>query len=155
MRSSSGVPSAWASPRVRAALRQISTFGAVSAATTILDFALFNLMVITEAVPVVAANTLSYSAGIAASYLLNKRFTFGGGGRDKRIHEVALFLLFNVGGLALNNLAVALVADLRSTLLLNVMKLLAGAVAAAVKFIGFKRWVYPVGLPIEEPPETV
>lgn len=140
----------WSNERLRAILKQVSTFGAVSIATTILDFALFNLMVVTRAVPVVPANTLSYSAGIAASYLLNKRFTFGGGGRNKRSHEVALFVLFNIGGLALNNLAVALVADVRSTLLLNAMKLLAGVVAAIVKFVGFKRWVYPVAVPADE-----
>lgn len=147
---SPGGAASWSNEQLRAILKQVSTFGAVSLATTILDFALFNLMVVTRAVPVVTANTLSYSAGIAASYLLNKRFTFGGGGRDKRSHEVALFVLFNIGGLALNNLAVALVADVRSTLLLNAMKLLAGIVAAVVKFVGFKRWVYPVGLPPEE-----
>lgn len=138
------------SGRFRATVKQVSTFGAVSIATTILDFALFNLMILNSGVPVVAANTFSYSAGIAASYLLNKRFTFGGGGREKRTHEVALFVLFNIGGLALNNLAVALVADVRSTLLLNAMKLLAGLMAAIVKFIGFKRWVYPVGVPTQE-----
>lgn len=136
------------SARFGATVKQVSTFGAVSVATTILDFALFNLMILNSGVPVVVANTLSYSAGIAASYLLNKRFTFGGGGRDKRSHEVALFVLFNIGGLALNNLAVALVADVRSTLLLNAMKLLAGLMAAIVKFIGFKRWVYPHGVPV-------
>jgi putative flippase GtrA len=128
----------------RAIARQVSTFGAVSVATTILDFALFNVLILTESIPVVAANTISYSTGIVASYLLNKRFTFTGGGRDKRSHEVALFLLFNILGLGLNNLAVGLVADVRSTLLLNVMKLLAGVVAAIVKFVGFKRWVYPI-----------
>lgn len=128
----------------RAVARQLSTFGAVSIATTILDFGLFNVLIFGDSVPVVAANTISYSAGIVASYLLNKRFTFAGGGREKRSQEVALFLMFNILGLGLNNLAVALVADVRSTLLLNVMKLLAGATAAIVKFVGFKRWVYPV-----------
>ncbi len=136
--------------RLRAVAKQLSTFGAVSVTTTILDFGLFNLLILAEGVPVVAANTMSYSVGIGASYLLNKRFTFGGGGRDKRSHEVALFVLFNVAGLGLNNLAVALVADIRSTLLLNAMKLLAGAVAAVAKFIAFKRWVYPVGLAAAE-----
>lgn len=128
----------------RAIARQISTFGAVSVATTLLDFALFNALIFSDAVPVVAANTISYSAGIVASYLLNKRFTFAGGGREKRSQEVALFLVFNILGLGLNNVAVALVADVRSTLLLNAVKLLAGAVAALVKFVGFKRWVYPM-----------
>ena len=132
------------SARTRAFARQVSKFGAVSVATTLLDFTLFNLLIISSALPVVVANTISYSAGIAASYLLNKRYTFIGGGRDKRTHEVGLFVLFNVVGLGLNNLAVSLVSTMRSTLLLNVMKLVAGLVAAIVKFVGFKRWVYPI-----------
>ena len=135
--------------RARAFAKQVSTFGAVSIATTVLDFALFNLLIVSTSLPVVVANTISYSAGIAASYLLNKRFTFTGGGRSNRGHEVGLFVLFNIGGLALNNLAVALVASVESTLLLNVMKLLAGLLAAIVKFVGFKRWVYPM---LGEPP---
>lgn len=136
----------------RAVARQLSTFGAVSVATTILDFGLFNVLILGNSVPVLAANTISYSAGIVASYLLNKRFTFAGGGREKRSQEVALFLVFNILGLGLNNLAVALVADVRSTLLLNAMKLVAGVVAALVKFVGFRRWVYPMvaGIVAEE-----
>lgn len=128
----------------RSQLKQVSTFGAVSVATTVLDFGLFNLLVVGNFMGALPANTISYSAGIAASYLLNKRFTFGGGGRDKRSHEIALFVMFNIGGLLLNNAAIALVAGTSSTLLLNVMKLLAGALAALVKFLGFKRWVYPM-----------
>lgn len=133
----------------RAQLRQLSTFGAVSVATTILDFGLFNLLIAGDLMSPLPANTISYSAGIAASYLLNKHFTFGGGGRDKRSHEVALFVMFNIGGLLLNNAAIALVAGTTSTFLLNVMKLLAGALAALVKFLGFKRWVYPVRTEID------
>lgn len=132
------------STRARAFARQISTFGAVSIVTTLLDFTLFNLLIMSSAIPVIAANTISYSAGIAASYLLNKRYTFTGGGRSNRSHEVGLFVLFNVGGLGLNNLAVGLVASVESTILLNAMKLLAGLVAAVVKFVAFKRWVYPM-----------
>lgn len=135
-------------------LKQISTFGAVSVATTILDFTVFNLLIAGDVLGAVQANTISYSAGIAASYLLNKHFTFVGGGREKRTHEIALFVLFNIGGLALNNLAVGLVAGVRSTLLLNVMKLLAGAVAALVKFLAFKRWVYPMTTEVNTVPET-
>ena len=118
-------------------------------ATTVLDFAIFNVLVSAQVTGPVGANTISYSAGIAASYLLNKRFTFAGGGRDKRSHEITLFVLFNIGGLALNNLAVAAVSGLRSTLLLNLMKLLARAIAALAKFLAFKHWVYPQQLEAE------
>lgn len=133
------------SPRV-ARGSQLAAFGLVSLTTTLLDFGLFNLLVLSASVPVVAANTASYGAGIVASYALNKRLTFPGGGRDRRSHEIALFVAFSLGGLALNNVAVAAAAwTVGSPLLLNGAKLAAGAATWLLKFTAFRRWVYPVG----------
>src|SRR5918999_6513202 len=92
------------SPRIR----QIITFAAISIATTVLDFALFNLLVFGDLLSPVVANTISYGSGIVASYVLNKRLTFAGGGRDKRSHEFGLFLVINLLGLGLNNASVLL-----------------------------------------------
>lgn len=111
-------------------------------ATTIIDFALFNLLIATDALSPLVANTISYGAGIVTSYILNKRITFSGGGRANRSHEVGLFLLFNLLGLAINNGAVALVAT-RPAPVINVVKLLAGAATWVAKFVTFKYWVYP------------
>jgi putative flippase GtrA len=123
----------------------MATFGVVSITTTLIDFGLFNLLVLGDMLPAVAANTISYSVGILASYVMNKRLTFAGGGRERLSHEFGLFLIFNVGGLALNNLAVGLAVRVgSSTLALNVVKLIAGAVTWVLKFIAFKRWVYPM-----------
>ncbi len=130
---------------VRSRIGQIATFGAVSVATTVLDFGLFNLFLLAEALPVVVANTISYGSGIVASYLLNKHLTFRGGGRDNRTHEIALFVAFNLGGLWLNNLAVGVAAGAvgGAPLVLNAAKLAAGVVTWLVKFTAFDRWVYP------------
>ncbi len=124
---------------------QIVTFGAVSVATTVLDFAVFNLLVLLDVLAVVAANTVSYGTGILASYELNKRLTFTGGGRERRSHELGLFVLINVVGLVLNNAAVAAASLLvgEVPLLLNLAKLVAGGATWALKFVTFKRWVYP------------
>ncbi len=142
-------------PRPNAHIRQVATFGAVSVATTLLDFGLFNILVLSDALSVVAANTVSYSAGILASYALNKRLTFAGGGRDRRSHEIALFVALNLGGLLLNNAAVAVAALAagRSPLLLNGAKLAAGAATWLFKFVTFKRWVYPAH-PRDGEPDT-
>lgn len=125
-------------------LGQVAMFGAVSVTTTLLDFGLFNLLVLSDAAPVVIANTLSYGAGIVASYVLNKRLTFAGGGRDRRSQEIALFVVVNVAGLVLNNAAVAVAAwTAGSALVLNLAKIGAGAVTWVLKFAAFQRWVYP------------
>lgn len=125
--------------------RQLTSFGLISIATTALDFGLFNLLVTADAIPVVVANTVGYSSGIVASYVLNKKMTFGGGGRDNRTHEFGLFVVINLFGLALNNGAVGMAHSLYSgsALVLNGAKLAAGAVTWVLKFIAFERWVYP------------
>ncbi len=99
----------------------------------------------------VPSNTISYSVGVVASYLLNKRLTFQDGGRDRRSQEMGLFLIINVVGLALNNGVIALVAQGfgRGTLVLDAGKLAAGIATWGLKFITFKRWVYPAPQPAE------
>jgi putative flippase GtrA len=130
--------------------REIITFGAVSIGTTLMDFAIFNLLISATALSPVVSNTISYSAGVVVSYLLNKRLTFRDGGRDNRGHEMGLFLVINIVGLAFNNGVIALVAREfgRSTLILDAGKLAAGIATWVLKFITFKRWVYPVPKPL-------
>jgi putative flippase GtrA len=129
--------------------REVLTFGAVSVGTTLMDFAVFNLLISATSLSPVMSNTISYSAGVVASYLLNKSLTFRNRGRDNRGHEMGLFLIINVVGLAFNNGAIALVAREfgRSTLMLDAGKLAAGVGTWALKFITFKRWVYPAARP--------
>jgi putative flippase GtrA len=123
---------------------RLARFGAVSVITTVIDFGIFNLLVIPKLLPPVAATTISYSCGIVASFVLNKWFTFRGG-RDNLAHELGLFVGINVVGLALNNGAVALAEHAAggATLLLNLAKLGAGALTWTLKFLTFKHWVFP------------
>jgi putative flippase GtrA len=129
--------------------REVITFGVVSVGTTAMDFAIFNLLISATALSPVASNTISYSVGVVVSYLLNKRLTFRDGGRDNRGHEMGLFVAINIVGLVLNNGAIALVAREfgRSTLILDAGKLAAGVGTWVLKFVTFKRWVYPAPKP--------
>ena len=135
---------------LRSALsREVLTFGAVSIGTTLMDFAIFNLLVSATTLSPVLSNTISYSAGVVVSYMLNKHLTFRDGGRDNQSHEMGLFLLINIVGLGFNNGVIALVARGfgRSTLVLDAGKLAAGIATWALKFVTFKRWVYPTAKP--------
>ena len=129
-------------PRI---FKQLAIFGAVSVATTVLDFMIFNLLIGWRLLPVVAANTISYGVGIAASYVLNKHLTFGARSRPTQRNEVGIFVVVNVAGLGLNNGAVAIAQSMwgTSTLALNLAKLVAGVVTWVGKFAAFRRWVYP------------
>lgn len=132
-------------PAERGWLARVSLFGVVSVATTALDFALFNVLVSGGSTGPVLANVVSYSAGVLASYTLNKRYTFAGGGRDRVSQELGMFLLFNLLALGFNTAAVSGVALVlgEQPVLLNAAKLAAGAATWMFKYVAFKRWVYP------------
>lgn len=55
-------------------------FGVVGATNTLVDVALFTVLVSAMSIRPVVANTISYSAGMANSYILNRSWTF----RDSR-----------------------------------------------------------------------
>ena len=88
---------------------------------------------------------ISYTAGLAVSYVLNKRYTFAGGGRDRLSREIGAFLLLNLIALGLSTAAVAAVVAIAGNrpVLLNGAKLAAGAATWVFKYVAFRRWVYP------------
>jgi putative flippase GtrA len=129
----------------RSSVARVSMFGIISVITTAVDFGLFNILVAADYAGPVLANVISYGAGVAVSYTLNKRYTFSGGGRDKVSEEFGMFVGFNVVALVLNTAAVAAVAAVvgENALLLNIAKLVSGAAIVALKYVAFQRWVYP------------
>ena len=119
-------------------------FGLVSVVATLVDFGIFNILVIPKILPPLPSTTISYSCGIVTSFVLNKWFTFRGG-RASVAHEFGLFLAISLVGLGLNNGAVALAERTLGDgpLLLNMAKLAAGALSWVLKFFSVKHWVFP------------
>ena len=95
-------------------LPTMSRFAGVGLVTTLLDVTLF--AVLSAAVLPALANIASYSCGIALSYVLNRRWTFGVG--NASLGQALKFVLATLSGLAL------------STLLLMVMTRMMPPVAA-------------------------
>jgi putative flippase GtrA len=85
-------------------------FGLVGVVNTGVDFLVFVLLFYGLAWPLLVANTLGYLAGLANSYVLNSRWTFGDrvGGRVPA--RPLLYACLNGVGLLLANLAVAALA---------------------------------------------
>jgi putative flippase GtrA len=83
-------------------------FGAVGIANTGLDVAIFSILTLLAGVTAVAANVVSYSAGIGLSFALNRSWTF----RDRKgqgsLKQFMLFVAGNLAGLAISTLVVAL-----------------------------------------------
>ena len=83
-------------------------FGAVGVANTLLDLCLFSVLTLVLGSPAVAANVVSYSAGIVLSFVLNRAWTFRDRERGRTWSRLMLFLAGNLLGLALSTTVVAL-----------------------------------------------
>ena len=112
-------------------------FGLVGVSNTAVDFAVFFLLTAAGAKAAVA-QAIAYGAGMANSYIWNRRWTFQVK-RKANIKEVLRFLVVN--GLSFGaSLAVLLAAERFASLWLA--KLSATIAGMAVNFIGSRYWVF-------------
>ncbi|KMY57273.1 membrane protein [Geobacillus stearothermophilus] len=112
-------------------------FGLVGVSNTAVDFAVFFLLTAAGAKAAVA-QAVAYGAGMANSYIWNRRWTFQVK-RKANIKEVLRFLVVN--GLSFGaSLAVLLAAERFASLWLA--KLAATIAGMAVNFIGSRYWVF-------------
>jgi putative flippase GtrA len=86
-------------------------FGTVGIANTALDWSLFGLLTLVARVPAVGANLISYSAGIALSFYLNRAWTFRDRGERRHWRQLLTFLGGSLAGLALSTAVVALLMN--------------------------------------------
>ena len=69
-------------------------FAIVGAINTAVDFCLFMVLAAWAGLPVALSNTLSYSAGVACSFALNRTFTFGDRSPARQaLRQLALFVV--------------------------------------------------------------
>ncbi|AMQ20831.1 GtrA family protein [Geobacillus sp. JS12] len=112
-------------------------FVVVGVSNTAVDFVVFFLVTAAGA-PAAAAQVVSYGAGMANSYIWNRRWTFQVR-RKANIKEVLRFLAVN--GLSLGaSLGVLLAGELFMPLWLA--KMAATMAGMAVNFIGSRYWVF-------------
>ena len=131
---------------------RILKFGSVGVLNTLVDYAVFNALVLGAGMSVAPANVISYSTGIANSWFWNKRWTFAD--RPMRYPRLALptFIAVNLVGLVLNTGAVlglqALgvrigVPEMMSeAVYLNIYKTLAITVSYAWNYLATKHFVF-------------
>ena len=121
-------------------------FGLVGLLKTVLDFAVFNLVLrLTQTeggLMVLVANTAGFSVAVAASFVLNGRFTFRAAPRPGGFWlyvgvSIVGLVLYN-GGLAL----ILLLADPRGALALNIAKLVPLALSLVWNFVGYRYFVF-------------
>ena len=88
---------------------RLGRFACVGLLTTLIDLALFSLLAVSAGMQPAAANTVSYSCGIATSFVLNRGWTFANDrGIDCIERHAMRFLVSNLIGLSLSTGLVAL-----------------------------------------------
>jgi putative flippase GtrA len=100
--------------RLAAALRHahdlatLQRFAGVGLVTTVLDIAMFAALT-AAALPPALANVTSYSCGIALSYALNRRWTFG---ERASLAQALKFVVAMLSGLALSTLLLVILTSI-------------------------------------------
>ncbi|MDQ3987721.1 MAG: GtrA family protein [Actinomycetota bacterium] len=121
-------------------------FGLVGVANTTVDLVLFTVLSV-AGVPLVVANLASTSAGMALSFVLNRRFTFRAGSGSP-LRQVLLFLLVNavvlwvVQPLVILAVSAALADVLPVTAALVTGKALALVVGVSCNYLLYSRLVF-------------
>ena len=106
-------------------LRQAARFGTIGVLNTGLDLGLFLLLTRVAHLQPVLASTLSYGAGIACSFCLNRTWTFRGSAAGAS-GQFARFLALNVTLLTIGNAALALLLMIMPTLPAKLVVVMAG-----------------------------
>jgi putative flippase GtrA len=99
-------------PRM-AFIRKAISFGLVGVVNSLIDFGIFWLGAWKFGLPLVGANTLSWTVAVSCSYVMNSMFTFAvESGRRLSWRAYATFVVSGIAGLVANTLTLVIVAKL-------------------------------------------
>lgn len=119
---------------------ELVKFAIVGCLNTLVDVAAFWLLSSQTQMPILLANTLSYSLGIINSYSMNKLWTFRNTAyQDSPIKQLPKFILINLWVLCISNIIVWVVVIFLQPLL---AKIIATTVTFWWNFGASKKWVY-------------
>ncbi|MFP4978090.1 GtrA family protein [Paenibacillus sp. CN-4] len=129
---------------LRTAAIQFLKFNAVGLLNTLVDFAVFTLLSAAGAGYAIA-QVISYSAGTANSFILNKKVTF----RDRQKADQASFdrmqlvkfILLNLVSLGVSLLLMHVLTD-RLGMQVLLSKVLVTGVTVVINFVGSRKWVF-------------
>jgi putative flippase GtrA len=127
-------------------LNEALKFGAVGGVNTVLNYALFNALVLTVlADGQLKATVLATVVATTSSYFMNRHWTFRDRSKSAMRREYSLFFLFNAAGLVieLGVLAVAKYGlDIHGLLALNLVKTVGLVLGMAFRFWSYRTFVF-------------
>lgn len=129
---------------------QLFKFGLVGVLNTLIDFAVFTLLIVMSA-HYVLAQPIAYLAGMANSYYMNRAFTFSARKRGEKVSAPAApggdwarklrFLIWNLVMLGLSIGLMALATEVAGFHEM-VSKVLVTGLIVVLNFVGSKLWVF-------------
>jgi putative flippase GtrA len=132
--------------RWRSLLHEVSKFGTIGAVNTVINYAVFNLLVLTVfANGQLKANVVATLVATTSSYFMNRHWTYRDRPKAALHREYALFFLFNAAGMAIE-LGVLAVAKyglgIHGLIALNLAKAVATALGMVFRFWTYRTMVF-------------
>lgn len=134
-------------PLPKQEVTRFTRFLTVGAVGTLLDFSILTLLKL-AGLPTLAANSLSFTAGLLNNFTWNRLWTFGDAVNADWRKQLAQFTLVSLVGLALNNLIVLSLEDIFGIILGEPQwgylpaKVLATGVVVFWNYFANKTWTF-------------
>jgi putative flippase GtrA len=132
--------------RWRKLLHELSKFGVIGAVNTVVNYAVFNLLVLTVFVNgQLKANVAATIVATTSSYFMNRHWTYRDRPKSTLHREYALFFLFNLGGLMIELGVLALAKyglGITTLVALNAAKAFAMILGMVFRFFTYRTIVF-------------
>jgi putative flippase GtrA len=127
-------------------LPEVSKFGAIGAVNLVLNYAVFNLLVLTVFVDgQLKANVAATVVATTSSYFMNRHWTYRDRPKSTLHREYALFFLFNLGGMIIELGVLAMAKyglGITTLVALNVAKGIATVLGMVFRFWTYRTVVF-------------
>ncbi|SDY67687.1 Putative flippase GtrA (transmembrane translocase of bactoprenol-linked glucose) [Modestobacter sp. DSM 44400] len=137
--------SAW-----RLLVRELSAFGTVGGACFLLDLVLFQVLYASVGLGAVTSKLISTLVSMTVAYLAHRYWSFSSRERSSVRREYLLFVAINGVTLLLSLAVVGIVRHplgQDSPLVLQVANVASIAVGTVIRYLGYRRWVFPAAVP--------
>ena len=141
----------------RLLVKELSAFGIVGAACSVIDLGLFQLLYVHEGVGPVTSRFVSTVVSMTAAYFAHRHWSFSHRARTGLRREYLLFAVINGGTLFLSLGIVALVhypLHQHNALVLQAANVFSIALGTVLRYLAYRRWVFVAPASVEESSES-
>jgi putative flippase GtrA len=136
--------------------KELGAFGVVGAVCFALDIVLFQVLYAYVGTDAVLAKLLSTLVSMTAAYFGHRYWSFSHRARTGMRREYLLFVVINGATLLLGLLIIFVVRhplQQESALVLQIANIASIAVGTIVRYLSYRRWVFPAAAPTATPDE--